>query len=63
MTDIIQSKAPHVTMVANVDDTILLGSALDVTRTISKTQAETAHEWSQIAENQDAGTVTHAKVN
>ena len=37
MTDITQSKAPNVTMVACVDDTALLGSAPDVTRAISET--------------------------
>ena len=42
MTDIIRSKALNVSMVAYVDDTVLLGQAADVTQAISELQVETA---------------------
>ena len=42
MTDITRSKAPNVSMVAYVDDTVLLGPARDVAQTISEIQSETA---------------------
>ena len=34
MTEVIQSKAPNVSMVAYVDDTVLLGPAKDITQAI-----------------------------
>ena len=42
MNDIIRSKAPNVSMVAYVNDTVLLGPAKDVTQAMSEIQAETA---------------------
>ena len=42
MMDIIRSKAPNVSMVAYVDDTVLLGPAQDVTQAISEIQDEIA---------------------
>ena len=40
MMDIIRSKAPNVSMVAYVDDTVLLGPAGDVTQAITEIQTE-----------------------
>ena len=40
--NIIQGKAPNVSLVAHVDDTVLLGPAADVAQAISKIQVETA---------------------
>ena len=42
MLDIIRSKAPNVSLVAYVDDTVLLGAASDVTQAITETQTEAA---------------------
>ena len=42
MVDIIRSKAPNVSMVTYVDDTVLLGPAQDVAQAISEIQTETA---------------------
>ena len=42
MIDIIQSKAPNVSLVVYADDTVLLGPARDVTQTIFEIQTETA---------------------
>ena len=41
-TDIIRSNSPNVSMVAYVDDTVLLGPAQDVAQAISEIQAKTA---------------------
>ena len=40
MTDIICSKTPNVSLLAYVDDTVLLGLAEDVTKAIAEIQAE-----------------------
>ena len=40
MTDMIRSKAPNVSMVAYVDDTVFLGPAGDVTQAITEIQTE-----------------------
>ena len=42
MLDIIRSKAPNVSLVAYVDDTVLLGAASDVTQAIAEIQTEAA---------------------
>ena len=42
MLDIIRSKAPNVSLVAYVDDTVLLGEASDVTQAITEIQTEAA---------------------
>ena len=42
MLDIIRSKAASVSLVAYVDDTVLLGAATDVTQTITEIQTEAA---------------------
>ena len=58
MLDIIRSKAPNVSLVAYVDDTVLLGSASDVTQAITEIQTEAAQKaktqvWSPTAESID----------
>ena len=40
--DIIRSKAPNVSLVAYVDDTVLLGAASDDTQAITEIQTEAA---------------------
>ena len=61
--DIIRSKAPNVSMVAYVDDTVLLGAAPDITQAITELQTETTMGALKLQKAKSAGVVPHTNLH